>query len=59
MWEDSRQAPRPMRIGFLLIDAGMFLFAKLVTMNLLAQPTRADYGSEMSPGTFPDGLGQA
>ncbi|KAL1850978.1 hypothetical protein Daus18300_012712 [Diaporthe australafricana] len=38
---------------------GMFLFAKLVTENLIAQPTIHDLQSEIQPQVFPNGLGQA
>lgn len=38
---------------------GMFLFAKLVTENLIAQPTIHDLQREIDPHVFPNGLEQA
>lgn len=38
---------------------GMFLFAKLVTENLIAQPTIYDLQREIHPQVFPNGLEQA
>lgn len=37
----------------------MFLFAKLVTENLIAQPTIHDLQREIHPQIFPNGLEQA
>jgi hypothetical protein len=37
----------------------MFLFAKLVMLNLAAQPTRLKLQEEIGPDRFPKGLGQA
>jgi hypothetical protein len=37
----------------------MFLFAKLVMLNLSAQPTRLELQEEIGPDKFPRGLGQA
>ena len=38
---------------------GMFLFAKLVLMNLYAQPSKNELRREMDPSRFPKGLEQA
>lgn len=38
---------------------GMFLFAKLVLSNLLAQVTLEKLYEELKPGTFPKGFEQA
>ena len=38
---------------------GMFLFAKLVTSNLLGQSSRMEFEAEIDPKTLPDGLDQA
>ena len=38
---------------------GMFLFAKLVLTNLLAQTSREKLYDELQPGTFPKGFEQA
>lgn len=38
---------------------GMFLFARLVMVNLAQQVTRADLEAEMAPGVFPEGVNDA
>lgn len=43
----------------LIKQSGMFLFAKLVSENLIAQPTIHDLQREIHPGVFPNGLEQA
>lgn len=40
-------------------NPGMFLFARLVTENLISQPTIHDLQREIQPQVFPNGLGQA
>jgi hypothetical protein len=39
--------------------SGMFLFAKLVLANLLAQLNVEDLSKELQPSTFPKGFEQA
>ena len=41
------------------LETGMFLFAKLVTHNLFAQPTRVQLDRELEPDYFPTELKQA
>jgi hypothetical protein len=38
---------------------GMFLYAKLVNMNLYEQPSRKHFFQELRPDTLPDGLNKA
>jgi hypothetical protein len=40
-------------------NLGMFLFAKLVMVNLFAQTTREQLLGETKPSRFPNGLEQA
>ena len=56
---DGSEGKIPNSRVLLLTDQGMFLFAKLVLLNLWSQPTRQQLYQELQPGTFPKGFEQA